>query len=126
MPGTTCIFYGTEVALEGKHDPDCRRCMPWNEIKNGDYNDRIEIMKTLIRLRKEKNAFRSSNICFTKHTDNERVLSYIKKDDKGEDIEVILNCSDEDIIINKTCEVIFSRLYDGKVLKQNGFIIIKR
>ncbi|MSR92378.1 glycoside hydrolase family 13 protein [Inconstantimicrobium porci] len=126
MPGTTCIFYGTEVALEGKHDPDCRRCMPWNEIKNGDYNDRIEIMKTLIRLRKEKNAFRSSNICFTKHTDNERILSYIKKDDKGEDIEVILNCSDEDIIINKTCEVIFSRLYDGKVLKQNGFIIIKR
>lgn len=28
MPGSPCIYYGTEVMLEGDHDPDCRRCMP--------------------------------------------------------------------------------------------------
>ena len=29
--GTPCIYYGTEFGLQGNHDPDCRRVMPWNE-----------------------------------------------------------------------------------------------
>lgn len=32
LPGAPCIFYGDEVGLEGGRDPDCRRCMPWNEL----------------------------------------------------------------------------------------------
>ena len=30
LPGSPCIYYGTELALPGGHDPDCRRCMEWN------------------------------------------------------------------------------------------------
>jgi glycosidase len=30
LPGSPCIYYGTEYALEGGHDPDCRRCMIWD------------------------------------------------------------------------------------------------
>ena len=37
MPGSPCIYYGTEIAMEGGHDPDCRRCMPWEEIDGGVY-----------------------------------------------------------------------------------------
>ncbi len=36
MPGSPCIYYGTEIALEGAHDPDCRRCMPWDEIDSAE------------------------------------------------------------------------------------------
>lgn len=32
MPGSPCIYYGTEIAMEGGHDPGCRRCMPWEEL----------------------------------------------------------------------------------------------
>ena len=32
LPGSPCIYYGTEIAMEGGFDPDCRRCMPWDEI----------------------------------------------------------------------------------------------
>lgn len=31
LPGAPCIYYGDEVGLPGRHDPDCRRGFPWNE-----------------------------------------------------------------------------------------------
>nr|MCU0481904.1 alpha-amylase family glycosyl hydrolase [Anaerolineae bacterium] len=32
-PGVPCIYYGDEIGLEGKRDPDNRRTMPWDEHK---------------------------------------------------------------------------------------------
>ena len=32
MPGAPCIYYGTEVGLEGGPDPDCRRGFPWDAM----------------------------------------------------------------------------------------------
>lgn len=31
FPGATCIYYGTEICMEGGYDPDSRRCFDWNE-----------------------------------------------------------------------------------------------
>ncbi len=31
LPGTPCIYYGTEIATEGGYDPDCRRCFDWDQ-----------------------------------------------------------------------------------------------
>ena len=28
--GTPCIYYGTEILLEGGYDPDCRRTFDWD------------------------------------------------------------------------------------------------
>ena len=41
LPGSPCIYYGTEIAMEGAHDPDCRRCMPWSEIESDENQERI-------------------------------------------------------------------------------------
>jgi len=30
-PGAPCIYYGDEIGMEGKHDPDCRGGFPWDE-----------------------------------------------------------------------------------------------
>jgi len=30
MPGTPNLYYGTEIGMEGEHDPDCRRPMAWD------------------------------------------------------------------------------------------------
>ena len=30
FPGTPCMYYGTEIAMEGAYDPDCRRCFDWD------------------------------------------------------------------------------------------------
>jgi glycosidase len=33
LPGAPCIYYGDEVGLEGRHDPDCRRAYPWDPAR---------------------------------------------------------------------------------------------
>ena len=32
MPGAPCLYYGTEVGLEGNPDPDSRRSFPWDAV----------------------------------------------------------------------------------------------
>lgn len=125
MPGSPCIYYGTEVGLEGFHDPDCRRCMPWAEIESGKYDDRIELVKDLIKLRHENPLFKSKHFHFTNMYDEERLLEYIKIDDYGNKIMVLLNCEDRDIEINTDSEIIFSHLFKDGVLKKNGILIHK-
>jgi cyclomaltodextrinase / maltogenic alpha-amylase / neopullulanase len=31
LPGAPCIYYGDEIGMEGRHDPDCRRAFTWSE-----------------------------------------------------------------------------------------------
>jgi neopullulanase len=33
LPGSPCIYYGDEVGLEGRNDPDSRRSFPWDEAR---------------------------------------------------------------------------------------------
>lgn len=47
--GTPCIYYGTEVGMEGEMDPDCRRCMVWEDQDE----DLRNFFKQLIALRKQ-------------------------------------------------------------------------
>ena len=49
--GTPCIYYGTELELDGGMDPDCRRVMPWERVSSS--NDMLNFMKNLIQLRKD-------------------------------------------------------------------------
>lgn len=51
LPGAPCIYYGTEYALEGGHDPDCRRCMIWEPMPEELEFSRFVV--SLIRLRRE-------------------------------------------------------------------------
>jgi neopullulanase len=33
LPGAPCIYYGDEVGLAGREDPDCRRSYPWDPAR---------------------------------------------------------------------------------------------
>lgn len=49
--GMPCIYYGTEIGMEGGYDPDCRRTFDWN---SEHWNMRVyETVKKLIGMRKE-------------------------------------------------------------------------
>ena len=124
MPGTVCIYYGTEIAMEGGQDPDCRRCMPWTEIENGEFAEKIQTMKDLIFLRKNNPAALSDRYTF--HIDNQfpRILSYTKYSDNGDSLNVIFNCSDTDYMVNLSNNKIhFSKLYKNNIMKPNGILI---
>jgi len=55
-PGAPNIYYGDEIGLDGKHDPDCRKSFPWDEHK-WDKN-LLAYIKELIALRKKRPALR--------------------------------------------------------------------
>ncbi len=51
FPGAPCIYYGTELPLEGGYDPDNRRCFDWEESRwDADY---MKKLKRLLALRSE-------------------------------------------------------------------------
>jgi len=33
LPGAPCIYYGDEMGVEGREDPDCRRTYPWDPAR---------------------------------------------------------------------------------------------
>jgi glycosidase len=51
LPGSPCIYYGTEGGLDGGRDPQNRRPMIWDETKQD--RDLRDFFKKLIALRKE-------------------------------------------------------------------------
>lgn len=124
MPGTVCIYYGTEIALEGSYDPDCRRCMLWEKIMKGEYYDKITIIKNLINLRKNHPALRGNNYSFVQITDDSRIISYLRTDDNGEKIMVILNCGNNSLSLDvHRNSILFSLDYKNKTLRPEGVII---
>lgn len=123
MPGSPCIYYGTEFAMEGSYDPDCRRCMPWEEIAVGLFAEKIEKTKSLISLRKSNNAFKSKHFHFIEDKKDKRIIHFIKTDEDHKQVEVILNCSEQEHKIERKGSELFSLLAVDTILKPKGVYI---
>ena len=126
MPGSPCIYYGTEIAMEGGFDPDCRRCMPWDEIDSRENQTRIGAVRTLIEMRKKEDACRSLYFHFPDEYPQKRCVEYIKLDAQGREIEVLLNCAAEDMEVKAGGEVLFGRNFSGGILGENGTLIRRK
>ena len=126
LPGSPCIFYGTEIAMEGGFDPDCRRCMPWDEIGNEENQEKIRSMRQLIQMRRTEETCRSPHFHFPNYYAKSRCVEYIKLDSENRKMEVILNCSEEPVSVEEGGEILFERNYDGGILGKNGTLIRKK
>ena len=109
--------------MEGGFDPDCRRCMPWDEIHTPENQERIGYMKELIRLRQTEEACRSPHFHFQNRYPGSRCVDYIKIGQEGHRLEVVLNCSGEAADVQEGGEILFARNYEGGVLGKNGTLI---
>jgi neopullulanase len=56
LPGAPCIYYGDEVGMEGRHDPDNRGSFTWDESR-WDHG-LVELVKALTALRASSRSFR--------------------------------------------------------------------
>lgn len=123
MPGSPCIYYGTEIAMEGGHDPDCRRCMPWDEMDAEENRKCLEEMKKLISLRKSEKTFKSLYFHFPDTYREKRCVEYIKLDDAGNKIQVVLNCTKDSVDALDGGEILFARGYENGKLAPDGTLI---
>ena len=97
--------------------------MPWDEIGSEENRKRISQMKALIRLRKTEEACRSLHFHFPNRYPNRRCVEYIKLDSFGRKLEVVLNCSGENVAAGDEGEVLFERNFSGGILGKNGTLI---
>ena len=107
-------------------DPECRRCMPWEEIGSEGNQEKIRSVKQLIRMRQTEETCRSPHFHFPNHYAESRCVEYIKLDAENRKLEVVLNCSEEPVSVGEGGEVLFSRNYDRGTLGKNGTLIRKR
>lgn len=125
MEGSPCIYYGTEILLEGGADPDCRRCMPWKEISEGRYQETLDIVKRILTLRKKVPAFSCEKFYFIEE-EQERLIHYVKEDNEGNQVHVYLNCETSDIEIPEKNEILFSNIYEAGILRANGILVYQQ
>lgn len=83
FPGAPCIYYGTEICMEGGYDPDSRRCFDWEE-SNWD-KDVMQMIKKLITLRRKEVLQRGAvsieeedeMLCIRRHSEEKEIILYI-------------------------------------------------
>ncbi|GGO00083.1 glycoside hydrolase family 13 protein [Saccharibacillus kuerlensis] len=92
-PGTPCIYYGNEIGIDGGPDPDCRKCMEWDESKQD--LDLHAFYKKMIALRLEHSALRTGSFDFLHAEKGGSVVVYRRQDESGTFI-VALNASEKE------------------------------
>lgn len=121
MPGTPCIYYGTEIAMDGKCGPYNRKPMPWEEMDCGKYDSIIEEVQSLIRIRKKYRALKGSEIQWKNTKD--RLISYVRPGDVT--IEVYINAGEQQVPIElQEQKIIFARGYMEHMLLAGGVLIV--
>lgn len=117
LPGSPCIYYGTEVALPGGHDPDCRRCMPWDKMNTTENQQRIDQLRRLIALRRTLPELRDGMPVF-RQASGARQVWYCR----GR-VEVLLNAGNTPWELCPEKEILFERGLTGNRLAPGGICI---
>jgi glycosidase len=102
FPGAPSIYYGDEIGLQGRRDPDCRRSFPWDHEQS--WNAKIlDATRALIALRKMCPALRTGDyrrlwpqpgsydtglyIC-ERSLDGERIIVAVNSSKKAESADI--------------------------------------
>lgn len=151
LPGSPCIYYGSEVLLAGGNDPDCRRCMPWQAIEAGEYAEPMSMMRQLIALRHTHPAMTASGYSYLHdvplaESEPNRIIHLQKYAETVEpaettetvetaevpitrSIDLILNCGTAPVsiaqIIDEKARVYLSLRCRDKTVQPGGFIFFE-
>ena len=151
LPGSPCIYYGSEVLLAGRNDPDCRRCMPWQAIEAGEYAEPMSMMRQLIALRHTHPAMTASGYSYLHdvplaESEPNRIIHLQKYTETVEpaettetvetagvsstrSIDLILNCGTAPVsiaqIIDEKARVYLSLRCRDKTVQPGGFIFFE-
>lgn len=123
MQGTPCIYYGTEIALNGSDGPYNRRPMPWKKLQEEESQKVLNVVKSLIGIRNLYSSARSEEVEFISH-DNPKLLEYIKTDAaNGEKLRVLINASENDETYSDFGNTVYERKCQDKVILAGGILV---
>jgi glycosidase len=120
LPGSPCIYYGTEIAMEGENDPYCRYPMRWDIVENKSREDTFKAVQSLIKMRLSNSEFLGDSYRFEK-TEG-RIVCYERNG-----IRVYLNADETDraVAFDKEPEILFSHKVSGNMLKAGGALVVR-
>lgn len=126
FPGAPCIYYGTEICMEGGYDPDSRRCFDWDE---SHWDQKVmEMVKSLIALKKKKVLQYGS----VEITEKDEMLC-IRRSMEGQEIVLFINMSEKKKRIEKNKgqkgrkqRVLCANNWEEPVLEEKGFVVIEK
>jgi cyclomaltodextrinase len=91
ISGAPCLFYGDEIGIDGKHDPECRKAFPWDESKWD--KDLLNYAKDCISLRKKHDSLRRGD--YKRIYAEGEVMAFMRSY-QNENVTVAFNVSDEE------------------------------
>lgn len=117
FPGMPCIFYGTELPLDGGGDPDCRRTFDWTFVSQDKaYFARY---KQILALKKELCAQTGNT-----EIKAENGVLMIVRSRKSERITAVFNMETARSFAGAG-KILYEQNYNGKTLGLNGVIVFK-
>lgn len=114
--GANSIYYGTEIALEGGKDPDCRRAFPWERLdQEKSFTEKI---KEILGV-KNHPAVKNGSIKIY----SEKNILRIERFNKNDNLNLAINLGDEKDFILEENSIICANNYQNKRLGKNSFVI---
>ena len=120
MPGTPCIYYGTELALHGTpEDLFNRQCMPWDSLNDTQRKTMLEKTSALIHLRNEYPEMKSNEIRFVTNESYPGLICC----KKSERLTVCFNVQGRPLEYLPDGKIIYSNNYENGIINTDGIII---
>lgn len=93
LPGSVCLYYGSEVGMEGGEDPENRAPMRWDLVK--EQNQTLRLHKQLIDLRQKHRSLRVGEF---RRLDSAGTFAFQRTTDRvSETVLVLANPSDKSV-----------------------------
>ncbi len=117
-PGMPCVFYGTELPLDGAGDPDCRKTFDWTfQSQSEEYR---EYFKKILGIKKQA-ALQGVVTVITAEND----ILQMTREAEGERVTAYFNTSGITQMLESKGEILFALNYEKNKIFGHGALVVK-